>query len=111
MHAVGVLEFSVVRDRLRDFCETGLGAARASELEPMFDAAEVWRRLAYTAEAYEVVGSQGAPSLGAVRDLRNALTRASKGGGLDGSDLFQIADSLHAMRALKTFLQPRRNQT
>src|SRR5689334_7912630 len=109
MHALEVLEFAAVRDRLQSFCETALGAALASELDPTFEAEEVWRRLASTAEAYKVVGSQGAPSLGAVRDLRNALDRAGKGGGIDGAELFQIADALHSMRSLKAFLQTGRS--
>jgi DNA mismatch repair protein MutS2 len=108
MHASQVLEFGAIRDRLQAHCETSHGAALAAELDPSFEADDVWRRLALTAEAYDVVGSQGAPSLGAVRDLRGALLRASKGSTLDGADLFQIADALAAMRSLKVFLQPRR---
>ncbi len=85
-----------------------LGSALAEDLEPSFDAVVVWDLLARTAEAHDALGKHQVPSLGAVRDLRQPLKIASKGGVLGGQELFQIADSLYAMRVFKTFLQVRR---
>jgi len=108
LHALRVLEFEAVRQRLQRFCETTIGAAHADELTPSFESDEVWRRQALTQEAYELISRHAAPPLGALRDLRSALDRASKGAVLGGSELFVIGDSLASMRAFKTFLRPRK---
>ena len=42
MHALRVLEFDAIRERLQYNCETPIGAASASEVLPSFDADEVW---------------------------------------------------------------------
>lgn len=106
MHALQVLEFDAVRERLRFHCQTALAAASAEALTPSFEADEVWRLLQTTQEAYEALSRYSPPSLGAVRDLRTALTRASKGGVLGGQELFQVGEALGAMRAMRNFLAP-----
>ncbi len=110
MHAIRVLEFELVRESLQRFCETTIGAAHAQELAPTFDSDEVWRRQSLTLEAYELISRHAAPSLGAIRDVRQAVDRASKGGVLGGQEIFVVGDSLVAMRSFKTFLRPRREE-
>src|SRR4051794_26019412 len=110
MHALRVLEFGAIRERLQVFCETPIGAAHASELAPSFDAAEVWELLDQTRESMDFIARQSPPSLGALRDPRQSLNRASKGGALGGSEIFQIADSLYAMRNLKDALKVKRTE-
>jgi DNA mismatch repair protein MutS2 len=108
MHALKVLEFDAIRARLQNHCETTIAAASAAELRPSFVADEVWTLLETTAEAHDALSRYSVPSLGAVRDLRDALTRARKGGVLGGQELAQIADAMTAMRQLRTFLDPHR---
>src|SRR5579871_3101655 len=108
MHALRVLEFDAIRRRLQDHCETPIGAALALELRPTFDESEVWELLERTRECMDFIAHVSAPSLGSLRDPREPLNRANKGGTLAGSDIFQIADSLSAMRALKEAVKPRR---
>lgn len=91
--------------RLQDHCETALGAASAKALKPSFETDEVWSLLKLTREAFDLLSSQSAPSLGAVRDLRDSFRRASKGGSLGGQELFMCADALRSMRAQATFLK------
>src|SRR5690348_1340651 len=98
MHALRVLEFELVRTRLKDQCETAVGAASAETIQPSFDEEEIWQLVARTAEAHQLLAMAPPPSLGPVRDLRDALKRASKGGALGGQELFQIGDALAAMR-------------
>ncbi len=105
MHALRVLEYESVVAMLVRRCETALGVAGASEIRPSFDEAEVWEALAGTGEAYDLLGQGHPPALGAVRDVVTAVVRAQKGGVLGGSELFQIADAMGAMRALKAFLK------
>jgi len=108
MHALRVLEFDAIRQRLGYNCETPIGAALAEELEPSFDAAEVWRLLEETREGMDLIARQQPPSLGALRDPRQALDRAKKGAVLGGDQIFQIADSLYAMRSLREAIKTKR---
>src|SRR5256885_677587 len=108
MHALRVLEFDAIRQRLQDNCETPIGAALATELAPSFDASEVWELLEQTRQTMALIAQHSAPSLGALRDPREALNRAGKGGALGGSEMFQIGDSLYAMRNLKEAVKSRR---
>lgn len=108
MHAFKVLEFDAIRERLQFHCETTLGAASAAELRPSFAVDDVWVLLETTAEAHDALGRHMVPSLGSVRDLRDALNRSRKGGVLGGQELFQIADALASLRQLRSFLDSRR---
>lgn len=108
MHAFQVLEFDAIKERLQRHCETSLGGELADKLTPAFVPAEVWETLAATGEAYDALSKHQVPPLGAIRDVRQALKVASKGGVLGGQELFLIADSLMAMRNFKTFLVARR---
>ncbi|MDR3692790.1 MAG: endonuclease MutS2 [Fimbriimonas sp.] len=105
MHAIQVLEFDTVKERLVNCCETSLGGELASALAPLFDPPKVWDLLKLTAEAHDAVAKHQVPSLGAIRDLRKPLMIASKGGVIGGVELFQVADSLMTMRNLRTFLR------
>lgn len=107
MHALRVLEFDAVRQRLAYHCETSLGTAAAEVLEPTFDRDDVWRQQALTAEAYELLAHHAPPSLGAVRDLRNALDRARKGGALNGGELYAVGEAFQSMRLFRDALRPR----
>ena len=108
-HALRVLEFNAIRDRLRDHCETSIAATLAQDLEPSFDPGEVATLLEETRQAYDLISKQSVPSLGPVRDLRNSLTRLAKGGTGNGEELFMIADAMQSMRALKTLISASRS--
>lgn len=84
-----------------------MGKTHAHDLLPSFDESDVKDHLAETAEAIEIVGAGGLPALSPVRDLRDALNRAGKGGRLDGATLFHIAEALSAMRACRSALKLR----
>ncbi|HTQ10966.1 MAG TPA: endonuclease MutS2 [Fimbriimonadaceae bacterium] len=108
MHALRVLEFDIIRERLQYNCETPIGADLAGGLEPAFEAEEVWRLLNQTKECMDLIARHSPPSLGALRDPREVLDRAQKGAVLAGDQIFQIADSLYAMRNLKDAVKARR---
>jgi DNA mismatch repair protein MutS2 len=108
MHALRVLEFDSVRQRLQFHCETPLAAEWASELAPSFDEADVWRLLDATAQGHDALARHQLPSLGPIRDWRSALKKASKGAVLGGAELFGIAEALGAMRQLRAFLLQRK---
>lgn len=109
MHALRVLEFEAIRDRLQRHSETSLGEAAARATEPSFEASEVWRLLGETREAMDFIARHSMPSLGAVRDLRESVNRAAKGGGLAGAEAYLVGETLRAMRVAKAAIQPRRS--
>jgi DNA mismatch repair protein MutS2 len=104
MHALRVLEYTAILDRLAEVCETDLGCELARELLPTFDPDAVWRRLDLTDEAYRLLSLNSSPAIGRVKDYREAVTIAGKGGTLNGSELYLIAEAMGAMRGLKGFL-------
>jgi len=108
MHALKVLEFRTIQERLRFHCETPLAASWADDLRPSFVEAEVWSHLEATAEAHEALSRQSPPSLGPVRDLRPAVRRAARGGVLGGQELFSVGEAMVAIRGLRSFLDGNR---
>ena len=109
-HALRVLEFQALRDRLAAACETPLGAAAAGELRPAFRTDEAWYLVDLTREAHEALAKHSVPSLRGVRDPRQALRRAEKGGTLGGLELRQIGEALSTMRSAKAFLASRKEE-
>ncbi len=107
-HALRVLEFPAIQQRLQRHCEMMLASARAEQIEPSMDAAVVETLLAETKQAYELLARHSVPSLGPVRDLRQNLQRIGKGGVGNGEELFQIADAMSSVRAIKSLLSPLR---
>lgn len=104
MHALRVLEFQSILERLASFCETGIGAASARELKPTFDPLEVARLLGETADADEVYNKLSPPGFAGVQDDRAELKRAAKGGILDGRELYRTGSALRTARAWKHLL-------
>ncbi len=105
-HALRVLEYPAILDRLANHCETPIAGFLASDLLPSLDPKVVDALLAETKEAYELISKHSVGSLGPVRDLRQPLQRIQKGGTGNGEELFMIADAMSAMRSLKALLLP-----
>lgn len=108
MHSLEVLEFESVREMLAGHCETQLGAQRSERLQPSFGPEEVWASLDLTKAAHALLGEEAPPSMGAVKDLRSALKRAEKGSVLGGQEIYEIAAALSAMRAMRRFMEVRK---
>jgi DNA mismatch repair protein MutS2 len=109
-HALQVLEYDAVRQRLAEHCETVLGTRLCEQMVPLFEAEAVWSRLDLTESAYKLLGAHVPPSLGPIRDHRKAVFRAAKGSVLGGQEIFEAADTLAAMRAFRSFLAPRKEE-
>ncbi|MFZ4506982.1 MAG: endonuclease MutS2 [Fimbriimonas sp.] len=108
MHALRVLEFEEVRQRLVRHCETEMAAALASAVAPHWAPDLVWSELNRTGEADAMLGTGSPPSLGPVHDQRDQVQRAAKGGVLGAVEAYQIGESLVAMRTFRAFLHNRR---
>lgn len=107
-HALRVLEFPAIIERLQRKCETVLASAYASELSPSMEPAEVEQLLAETKQGYELISRHSVQSMGPIRDLRQNLQRIGKGGTGNGEELFMIADAMSAMRGVKSLISPLR---
>ena len=104
-----MLEFDAVRDRLAAACETPLAREAAAALRPAFRADEAWYLVDLTREAHEALAKYSVPSFSRIRDPRQALKRAEKGGVLGGLEIRQIGEALETMRSAKAFLIARRD--
>ena len=108
MHAFKVLEFHRIQSRLQSQCETAIAAASAIDLKPSFATEVVWEQLELTRQAMDALARFQVPGLGAIKDIRDGLKRASKGGVLGGIELVQVGEALATSRNLRTFLLARR---
>ncbi|TCP53673.1 DNA mismatch repair protein MutS2 [Tumebacillus sp. BK434] len=100
-----VLEYDKIRDAVVRLASSSLGKARAEELYPSSDLAEVesWQQL--TEEGVTVYRLRGLIPLGGIHDIRSSVRRAALGGILDAHEMLDTADTIMAGRRLKKFLQ------
>src|SRR5262245_45931511 len=103
-HALAVLEFPAIVERLSGATESARGDEAARALEPSTDPGEVARRQALTAEGIALLDNAAEPSLAGLADVRAAAEHAARDGVLGPGDLHQVAKAiaigLEARRAL-----------
>ncbi|MFN2468276.1 MAG: Smr/MutS family protein [Gaiellaceae bacterium] len=104
-HALSVLEYPAIVRRLADAAASEPGAALARALEPSGDPAEVARRQALTAEAIALLESSAEPELHAVRDVREPVAYAARGGVLSTTALHDVAVTIRAAIAARALLE------
>jgi DNA mismatch repair protein MutS2 len=105
VHAFRVLEFDRILQRLVTFCETELGAAKASELAPSFAEETVVRLLGETTDADEFFNKLSPPGFEGISDDRAELKRAAKGGVLDAKEVYRTGSALRTARNWKAALK------
>src|SRR5688572_7511448 len=76
-HALAVLEFPAIAERLAGVTTTPVGDGLARALTPSPDAAEVRRRQTLTAEAIALLDAADEPDLHGVEDVRDAAAHAA----------------------------------
>jgi DNA mismatch repair protein MutS2 len=111
MHALRVLEFDQVLERLSYHCETPLGVEICQKLQPSFVGEEVWVLLERTQEGYDCVTKAAPPPLASIKDLRQPAIKAKRGAVLGGVEIYDIGAGLNTMRVLKSFLNGRKETT
>src|SRR4051794_14934137 len=103
-HALAVLEFPAIVERLGGATESARGAELARGLEPSPEPDEVARRQALTAEGIALLDNSAEPTLAGLADVRAAADHAERDGTLGPRDLRHvskaIAIALEARRAL-----------
>jgi DNA mismatch repair protein MutS2 len=105
-----VLEYDKIREKVVSFASSSLGKARAEELHPSSDLAEVEAWQQATAEGVTVYRLRGLIPLGGIHDIRSSVRRAALGGILSAQEMLDTADTIMAGRRLKKFLQDTHEQ-
>src|SRR4051794_7343948 len=90
-HALAVLEFPAIVERLGGATESARGAELARGLEPSPEPDEVARRQALTAEGIALLDNSAEPTLAGLADVRAAADHAERDGTLGPRDLRRVA--------------------
>lgn len=99
-----ILEYNKILERLADKAASKYGRELCLGLHPSSDYSEVRERLAQTAEAV-YVDSVARPPLGGIHDLRASMKKVGLGATLDVEELWNILQTMYAMRAIKKFFK------
>ena len=92
--SIRVLELPQLLERLSQKAVSEAAKERALRLTPSTDADDVRRLQDETDAARALIGLRGSPSFSGVKDVREALARAERGGMLNPRELLTIADEL-----------------
>src|SRR3954447_23436948 len=107
-HALAVLEYPAVVERLAAAAASAPGAALAEALEPSGDPAEVGRRQALTAEAIALLDIAEEPVLHAAADVREPVAHTARGGTLDARALRDVAATASTAVTMAAHLEAHR---
>ncbi|MBO4913808.1 MAG: endonuclease MutS2, partial [Oscillospiraceae bacterium] len=102
--SIRVLELPRVLELLEQRAVSDAAKERARALEPSTDIDEVRRLLDETDAAREMIGLKGSPSFSGVKNVAEALARASRGGMLNTRELLDVAALLMNARRAREYL-------
>jgi DNA mismatch repair protein MutS2 len=103
------LEWSRVVEALRTDCRTPQAGLRleGADSTGLFESEEqdVRKRLRETSEARALLDREALPPFGGCADLREALAYATRGGGLEPTQLIDVRTTLEAIHAIRDFFE------
>lgn len=97
------LELDKILNKLADKTSCEEAREAALKLEPEFKLEIAQRNLKMTDDAYVLSGKYGAPSFSGVRNVAGELRRGDAGGMLSARELLRIAETLRAIRSVKSW--------
>lgn len=100
-HALRVLDYFVIIEKLVELCQTIYGREIAEKLTPSNKIEEIQRSLGETSEAREWLDKFGDFSWGHSQDLRPLIAKGKINGILTPEDLLQIKEFLSLLRQIK----------
>jgi len=103
-HALRVLEYEKILNRLAEHCTFSGGADLAYALLPSDDLITVRTWLAQTAEAHKLMEQKSDISFGGVKDLSAQLEKAERGALIFAPELLEIKHTLQRARSLRNTL-------
>ena len=101
--SIRVLELPLLLTQLERHAVSAAAKERARKLAPSTDRDEVNRLLDETDAARAMIGLRGSPTFGGLRDVGEALGRASRGGMLNTRELLDIAGLLTNVRRVREY--------
>lgn len=103
--SIRVLEYTKIKEKLKDLATSWLGKDLIDELKPINDLNEVENRLAETSEAVSIVIQKGSVPFGPIYDLGRYLKVAEIGSYLYPGQLLEVGDTLRTARILKNYIK------
>ena len=101
--SIRVLELPQLLERLSQKAVSEAAKERALRLTPSTDADDVRRLQDETDAARALIGLRGSPSFSGVKDVREALARAERGGMLNPRELLTVAGLLTNSRRVREY--------
>ncbi len=108
--ALRTLEFDKVIDMLCKNTVSGMGKDIALDLRPSGNLNEVKELLQETTEAVNLLLKKGNVPIGGIQDIRTALKKVRIGSLPELSEFLKVADTLRAVRRLKSFMNEDRGE-
>lgn len=109
-HALKVLEFDKIINKLAEHAACSLGRERALALVPQMDIEWIKRMQAETSEVRGILLSHGNIPLGGIMDIRPLIHKADLEAMLTPVELLNVAQTLGAGRRLRGFLVKRKDE-
>lgn len=103
--SIRVLELPQLLERLSQKAVSEAAKERALRLTPSTDADDVRRLQDETDAARALIGLRGSPSFSGVKDVRESLSRAERGGMLNPRELLTIAGLLTNSRRVREYYE------
>ncbi|MBS4534501.1 endonuclease MutS2 [Clostridium sp. D2Q-14] len=98
------LEYSELKERVKEFCVSGLGKKLLDNLEPTRSYDGTKRRLQETSEAKRILNNTNHVPFDGIYDISNIIDKVNKIGQLDSSEIVKVSDFLRGCRRIKKFM-------
>lgn len=108
--ALKVLEFNKIKEELKKYTLTAASKEVIEALTPYKTVYEVKEHLQETKEAYDILIKKGNPPFEGLYDVREAVKRVEKGGGLNAGQLLRIAQMVRCARRFNEFIQRKEHE-
>lgn len=103
--ALRVLEYNKIKEKIKEYAQTGAAKDLIDELRPYDNIFEVKEHIEETQEAFQLLIKKGAPPFEGIYDVRDAIGRAEKGASLMPGSLLKIAQMLRCARRFKEYIR------
>ncbi|MBU3126113.1 endonuclease MutS2 [Clostridium tagluense] len=106
-----VLEYYKIKDKIKEYTHTTAGKDIIEKLEPYTNMYEVREHLQETNEALLLLSKKGSAPFEGIYDVRDAISRASKGASLMPTQLLRIAQMLKCARLFQNYVGSKGGET
>ncbi|MBZ9687653.1 endonuclease MutS2 [Clostridium estertheticum] len=109
--SLSVLEYYKIKDKIKEYTHTTAGKDIIEKLEPYTNIYEVREHLQETNEALLLLSKKGSAPFEGIYDVRDAISRASKGASLMPTQLLRIAQMLRCARLFQNYVGNKGGET